>query len=162
MHGNCQLTVGWNFDTLKQSSSTLVHLYHRAYKKSTIKAFLTEKIQLTKLEESTSELHYSVSEERSPSYTPNSESMVELRLSTGMIFAPTHEKIPVTSTVLKYIYIYMTVNMINFVIYVRATLFVYLQVTGLLQNWRCFNQYWQLTFNAFNRRGMYLVVQDYK
>ena len=52
--------------------------------------------------------------------------------------------------------------MINVVIYVRATLFLYLQVTGLLQNWRCFNQYWQLTFNAFNRRGMYLVVQDYK
>ena len=92
----------------------------------------------------------------------NSGLMVELRLSTRLIFAPPHEKIPVTFTVLKYIYIYMTVNMINFVIYVRATLFVYLQVTGLLQNWRCFNQYWQLTFNAFNRRGMYLVVQDYK
>ena len=36
----------------------------------------------------------------------NSGLMVELRLSTRLIFAPPHEKIPVTFTVLKYIYIY--------------------------------------------------------
>ena len=66
--------IAWNFSgycRLKfQHTQTDLHLNHRAYKKSNIKAFLAETIQLTNLHVSTAELPYSVSESKewSPSY----------------------------------------------------------------------------------------------